>query len=501
MLLVASAVWGQPRKPVSSEKFMGLYIHQHWPYHHPYAARTWTLEDWRGYADGLKKLGYNAVMIWPMLETMPDPLTASDRASLEKHRAVIDMLHHDFAMTVWIALCPNVTAKDRDAAKADYETRHFFYSDVRVNPADPAAVRKMIQWRERLLLPLAQTDAVAIIDSDPGGYPGSTNAEFVNLLIEHRRMFDRLRPGIALVYWMHAGWPAYGRFYSTGKFVWGRDEEFQDALERLKKDNPEPWGLAGGLRYAERAGLISRAVILNYGKIESEPSFPTTNFGNDLGFATLPDSRARGVMGNAQTHCVQLPNTFAFVRAAKGLATTRADYVRFADELIPGDGSLIVRAWESLTGKDAASMRQIASELEHIPAGALRGGPLKGLLFGDPHRFMQDLVMQLRLRAAAEDFYAASEANRNVKESLGRFIEAAEVWQRQSGYENNWNWPRLNQALRKLNSSEIDKVLSPTLTGATPFERVRESYSLTETYTPRLLAAMKAALKHMSSNA
>jgi hypothetical protein len=313
-------------------------------------------------------------------------------------------------------------------------------------------------------------------------------------------MFDRLRPGLEVVYWMHAGWPAYGRFYSTGKFAWGNDEEFQDALDRLKKSNLEPWGLAGGLRYAERAGLISKTVILNYGKIESEPSFPMTNFGNDLGFATLPDSRARGVMGNAQTHCVQLPNTFAFARAAKGISATRDDYVRFADELIRSEGPLIVRAWESLTGKDAAAMRQIAGELEHIPAGTLRSGPLKGLLFGDPHRFMQDLIRQLLLRAAAEDLYAASEANGNLKGSLGRFIEAAEVWQSQNGYENNWNWPRLSQALRKLNSFEIENVLNPTFNETTPFGRVRESYSLTETYTPRLLAAMRAALKHMDSN-
>ena len=44
-------------------KVIGMYIHQHWPYHHPYAARTWTLEDYRGYADGLKKLGFNTLVI------------------------------------------------------------------------------------------------------------------------------------------------------------------------------------------------------------------------------------------------------------------------------------------------------------------------------------------------------------------------------------------------------------------------------------------------------
>ena len=93
-------------------KLVGMYVHQHWPYHHPYAARTWTLEDWRGYADGLHRLGYNAVLIWPVLETMPEPLTASDRANLRKIAQVIDMLHNQFGMRAYIALCPNVIARD-----------------------------------------------------------------------------------------------------------------------------------------------------------------------------------------------------------------------------------------------------------------------------------------------------------------------------------------------------------------------------------------------------
>jgi hypothetical protein len=33
-------------------KLVGMYVHQYWPYHHPFAARTWTMEDWRGHADG-----------------------------------------------------------------------------------------------------------------------------------------------------------------------------------------------------------------------------------------------------------------------------------------------------------------------------------------------------------------------------------------------------------------------------------------------------------------
>ena len=66
-----------------AQKIIGMYIHQHWPYNHPYAARTWTVQDYRGYATGLKQLGFNTLMIWPILETMPDPLTPSDESNLE----------------------------------------------------------------------------------------------------------------------------------------------------------------------------------------------------------------------------------------------------------------------------------------------------------------------------------------------------------------------------------------------------------------------------------
>jgi hypothetical protein len=43
-------------------------------------------------------------------------------------------------------------------------------------------------------------DGVAIIDSDPGGYPDSGNEQFTNLLMAHRKLLDQLRPGIELCY-------------------------------------------------------------------------------------------------------------------------------------------------------------------------------------------------------------------------------------------------------------------------------------------------------------
>jgi hypothetical protein len=333
----------------------------------------------------------------------------------------------------------------------------------------------------------------------------------VNLLAAHRKMLDRLRPGIELIYWMHAGWRGWSRFYETGKFLFGTPEEQMDTLTRLKEVNPEPWGIANGLPYAEKLGIASKVISFNYGRIEGEPSFPMTNFTGQNAYEGGSAPTIRGVMGNAQTHCVQLPNIFAFARGATGRPLTDADYTQFAEDLILGQGEAIVGAWRALAGSDAGAMRAQAALLEKSAAGRLTVGRLKGLLFGSPKRFLTDLVMMLRMRAALEelalrvDDSALRPPSSALRESLRRFIEAAEVWQRQHGYKNNWYDPKLHQTLRKLNAPAINAALnftyevkepfSPGIT--TPGEQVRRNFRDIETYTPRLLEAMKTALKEM----
>ena len=479
---------------------IGMYIHQHWPYNYPYAARTWKLEDYRGYCGGLKTLGYNTVMIWPMLETMPSPPTRSDRASLKKIAAVIDMLHSELGMRVYIALCPNVGVKDEEARKAPFEKRHFFYCDTRVNPGDPKALGQLIERRRELFRPLAKVDGVAIIDSDPGGYPGSTNEEFVNLLMAHRKMFDSLRPGIELVYWNHVGWPAYGRWYATGKFSFGTEAEFVEALTLLKQFDPKPWGIANGLKYAEKVGLESKVVSYNYGRIEGEPSLPMTRF-DVAGACEAGRSKGpRGVMGNAQTHCVQLPNTFAFARGATGQPIAREDFVRFAEDLIPGQGELIVQGWESLEPGYTPAMRVAAARLDQLPGSRLKAGPLKGLLFNNPRRFVADLVCMLRLKAAFLDYVAASESGTGVKLTLGEFVDALDAWQQRTGYQNVWGWPKLAESLGRLHSPAVDRLIRRDILnpadeeGATPFEKVANSLKRSETFTPELIQALRETL-------
>src|SRR5262249_12834112 len=158
--------------------------------------------------------------------------TASDVAGIQKLAEVIDMLHGEFGLRVLMVLCPNVAPDDEAAARATFEKRHFFYSDRRGHPGDRAAMAELMTPRERLIGPLHAVDGVCIIDSDPGGYPGSPNQEFVDLLVAHRRLFDSLRPGIEIIYWIHTGWLGYRRFYETGVLSFSTDEENTDCLSR-----------------------------------------------------------------------------------------------------------------------------------------------------------------------------------------------------------------------------------------------------------------------------
>jgi len=517
---MATALFAEGKEHATRDDILGMYVHEGWPYKHPYAARTWTVEDWRGYADGLKKLGYNLIVIWPALETMPEPLTPSDQACLERTAKVIDILHREFNMLAFLTLCPNVVARNDVAAQSSFEQRYYYSSTVFMNPADRSAVERMVKWREKLLRPLANMDGIAIIDSDPGGYPGSTNDDFVNLLVEHRKMLDRLRPGIELYYWMHVGWEAYSHYYATGDFSWGTPTASEDMLTKLQKVNLRPWGITihtmdpppngTDLHLAERHGLASTALAFNYGAIEGEPSFPMTRFGGTAAFRAGGAGAPRGVVGNAQTHCVQLPNTFAFARGAQGRPVAESDYIQFAEKLIAGQGPLLVKTWQTLAGHDSNLMREMADNLERLRNENLPLGPLRGLLFGNPQRFIADLIYELHMKAAYLDLVAAS---RDIidKEKFRAFLAATKAWQGVHGYQTVWmvtGWPGLEATLRKLKSPAVDHLLaeadwtriSLTATGNTAFERLQNFFRKWDNHTPRLIEAMSTALNDLEKS-
>ena len=509
LVLLTGTLFASAQQSGNKPKILGMYMHQHWSYKHPYAVRTWTLDDWRGYIGGIKQLGYNTVLIWPMLEIMPDPLTPSDEANIAKIAKVIDMIHNDFGMRAFITLCPNVSPRSDEGRKYTFEQRPFFHTDDRVDPGDPVAFGKLMEWRKKLFAPLAKADGMFIIDSDPGGYPNSTNMEFAYILGAHRRMLDALRPGIEIYYWAHFGWEAYSRFYATGDLVKGEPREPLEVMSLLSKDKRmEPWGVASsgfGGNFANDAKMGERVLTFPYGAIEGEPSFPMTIYGGDRATNGGKSGAFRGVMGNAQTHAVQLPNTFAFARAAQGLSVEKSDYIKFANDLLPGNGETIVEGWEALQGEDVAKMKAAIKKLSPLLKSTLKTGPLKGLLFGDGSRFIDDLILQLRLTSTMYEFSTVinNQANNKakVKKTFAALTAAADAWQTKHGYGNHWHWPAFHEALRKLNAKPVTETLN-TLTfvseeGDTPFDKVKNGLARLEDFTPRLIASMKKALAEM----
>jgi len=460
--------------------YLGMYVHMHWGYHHPYAARTWTIGDWRSYATGLSRLGYNLVMIWPLTESMPDPPTTSDLAHLEKLHAVIDMLHAEFGMTALITFGAN-TVGNEHAAAYTFEERPFFKTDLRLNPGDPAAVDRLLRIRRSLYRHLANADGMVVIDSDPGGYVGSTNREFAALLQRHMDMLDELNPSAMLYYWLWVGWESYNRFWEQAEKTGTAEirsemSDWETVLDDLLAHPDDRWRLLvcwpQHRDLAARRGVDDRVIYFPYGLVEGEPTFPLTNCdpsGLAKGIGGYPWGRPYlGCMANAQTHTAQLPHTYLFAHFARGGTQETADLRSFAADLVPGMDELLVDAWTTLQRGLPARARDIAAamaaERERLTAaGKLLTGPLSGLLMGEPGRFLCDLEMQLAFYADMKDFVDAREQGLDGKPEARALVASWRAWMFRTGFVDAYGGPVeriLHPTLRALRDPAIERVLA-----------------------------------------
>jgi hypothetical protein len=345
----------------------------------------------------------------------------------------------------------------------------------------------MLAHRERLLDYFKAVDGMVFIDSDPGGYPGSTNAEFVALLGEYRELLDRLRPGIELIYWPWLGWETYSKALVTHKWGYAPAGEYADLLARLNALNPQPWGILDGLQsvrmasdmkannedishYIRKAGYKGKAISFDYYGVELE-SPPVTDFRPAAARNAGTNRGGRGTMANAMAPILQLANTFVFARAATGHSVSDTDLVDFADRLIRGVGPLIVASWQALSSSNPPLMWKHAKDLRSAAQGQLSLGDLRGLFLSDGKRFLEDLAMQLEMTAACQDFIRIQASGTPVKQSLSNLASRVDAWLARTGYNNWWvmtwgevddrsPWQRgLAGALKALKAPRIDAVL------------------------------------------
>jgi len=480
-----------------------MYVHTHWGYNRPYSARTWTDADWEGYLEDLSALGVDFVMVWPQLDCMPSDPTASDRDWLGRVSRAIDVAHRRFGMRVGITACANTIGNER-AADFAFESRPYFVCEKKVNPSAPAEVDAFLSGRRAQLSLLRNADALVVIDSDPGGYIGSTNREFVELCRGQLEALRSFNPEAEFVYWMLAGWECYNAFWAraaTGQArnrgMWSewQGDDFVDTLAFMKERIPEPWWLFGWrpqhLAAVERHGLTEKTMCYPYGVIEGEPSYPLTNWNRERVTERFkeyePQRCPRGIIGNAQTHCVQVPHTALFMHMAKGGLAETFDLQGFAEELLPGCGAPIARAWELLETEDGAAQREAAREVRRSAEGELACGKYPGLLFRDPERFLIDLAMNLELRAACGDLKACLDADGDARAAVGAVLDALVPYQARVGFLDTYGGPlrvMLNEQLVRLGDEGIDAAQADF----TEWERPERRNGIV----PRVIAAMEA---------
>jgi hypothetical protein len=481
-----------------------MYIHMHWSYRHPYAARTWTPADWHSYLTGLRSLGYEWVQVWPMLDAMPPEPTASDLVFLRQLGEVIRTAQDELGMRVAIVSCPNTIGNERSGGYS-FAERPYFACEWKIDPGDPAAVDALLAGRRKQFAPISHADAVVVIDSDPGGYSGSTNEQFVDLMTAQIGVMRELNPASELIYWMHFGWENYNRFWElTSRWQPGDppvhfDPEprvFQETLALLKDRAPEPWSVLanntpwGHREATEALGLAGRRCGLPYGLIEGEPTFPLANCNPALIANTMRGyARAeypQGFLANAQTHVLQLPHTYLVAEHWLHGAAARPSMTAFGEQIIPGLGELIASAWGSLEGGETGRMRELASKLRRHVGEPHASGPSSGLLVGSADRFLEDLAMNLDVRAGLHEAAQAG-SDEGTQAALRALMTVLRPYQKRLGFVDAYGGPLhagLNQPAARLGDPQVNAVLAD-------FDDWRDP-SVRHGILPRLLDAVEA---------
>lgn len=426
---------------------VGFYLHAGWVYRHPFAVRSWTPKDYAGMFQVLKAFGYDQVMMWPVVEAIPMPLSDADKAALVAFRDTFETARQA-GLEVWFAQTPNLTTSP-SVARNPWRDRLFPAGAKTIRLDDPAQAEPWLAHRAKLMAILNNADAYVTIDGDPGGYAKADPKDWVKVfradqatIAAHGTHPDRQR----VIPWLWCGWGTKG--------VWAEPIcPFLDAeLAALKEGLPGNWELLPGRSHREgwangrlpvqataAAGLLERSTIFCYEAIEFEPSIPQAKLQFDLIRANLAQEnplagKVRGVFGNAQQPVMVLPNIWFFAQAARNPAyrsTTDEQVLRDLAKVLGGPAELLLPAWQCLS-----------LPLERLPAGlpvqlrqAKLTSPVAANLPGGPARYLEILAAQVESQRRI--LVATSQPPSDAADAAARMTEAlagVAQWWEQHGY-------------------------------------------------------------------
>jgi len=253
-------------------------------------------------------------------------------------------------------------------------------------------------------------------------------------------------------------------------------DDFRETLALFLERDPEPWWvyawLPEHLAALAELDLTHKAIYFPYGLVEGEPTFPLTNCDTDALAAGLAGERLRacprGAMANAQTHCLQLPHTFMFAHFARGGRRRDLDLAALADRFLPGLGGLIAAGWRAIERREPQQQRAVAGAIRSArrmagsPFAVRRTGDLGGLLLGGPDRFLEDLAINLELRAALGEMAAAFEQGTDLPQALRYALDLLLPYQKRLGFADAYGGPlaeAFNAQLARLGDPELKRVL------------------------------------------
>ena len=169
-----------------ASKVRGLYLHQHWRYRHPYAAWSWSVEDWKRAFDIAACLRVNLVLLWPHMDMITPPLSVAEESYLADVREIVDYARRKRGIEVWLVEPANVLLDTPEARRLPMESRDYYVwahsagtsRDGRTykpgpalkNPGDPIDLAALMANREALYRRVPNADGYGYIDMDPGEY-------------------------------------------------------------------------------------------------------------------------------------------------------------------------------------------------------------------------------------------------------------------------------------------------------------------------------------------
>lgn len=427
-----------------------------WPLKYPYAFRSWGEEDWKRFIDIAWAQRVNLFFLWPFVEIMPVPLSAEDEAYLQTVHRVVDYAQNQRGMEVWIMQSANrIGISDcgtRDSRFRTYWVLGECQKDM--DPADPTQFSNVLRSFEAFYKIVNNADAFCFIDSDPGGWPHSPLSDQTKIFNAARKLLDRYSTKsqkTKLVDWMWLGW---GRVFDPTEK--NREENsvafMADTIRNFKEHLPEPWELIAGsaafLRSSQEESTLSKTVYLQYGAIEEEPAFPSTNLGlkpvRDVLDVAAEYPKLKGVMGNNELMLLQFPRTYYFFASSwdtKYKGMPEEDVLReLAGQLYPEQMELIAESFLALRDEDPDKIAATLARLDGLlrQGGAVRAGVLGRHLFPDQLAVAKTLRAQLGIRLARQSLLKALRDKPSVGkcESLVQdYFDKLLAWNQETGWD------------------------------------------------------------------